>query len=428
MSSQHARIHRGHGGAVAVLLVLSLIAAACGDDEDAPPVGTSSDTVAPADDAVDEPEDAATSEDPEESEADALSDDPEEPEAPEDQAAPDGDVASDEPCVRAAFVMAGNRADSGWNRGHVEGAQQVQDAFPCADVLVLEDVPETPEVEATFRDIAEDGYDIIFGTAFGYMDYMLEVAPDFPDVAFEHASGFLTLDNMSHYFGGAYEATYLAGMAAGLATESNRLGYVGSFAIPNILRDFNAWVLGAREVNPDVEVQMVWVNAWVDAAQETQAAETLLASGADAFFMGTSSSAVGQAADAGGAVWTGQSHGAVRNFAPDSYLTGFEYNWGAYYLKAVQAVLDGAWVAEPYFGTMGDNFILLTDFGPALSDDAISLIEERREEILAGDFVPYAGPLVNQSGETVLADGEVADVAHLNSVDYVLQGVEGQLP
>ncbi len=347
-------------------------------------------------------------------------------EAPVEEA-PAAAPAADEPCVRAAFLVVRDIHDSGWNEAHGNGAAYLQEQMPCAEVTVLTDVIDDQTSEGVMRDLAEDGYDLIFGTSFGYLEFMSRVAPEYPDVVFEHATGYLTDENFSNYSGSLYEATYLAGLVAGSLTETNKLGYVGPFTTPDVLRDFNAWVVGAREVNPDVEVQMIWVNTWFDPAQETQAAQTLLDNGADVLFYGTSGGAVGQAADAAGALWVA-GNGLARGFAPESFLTGPSYQWGVYYVEAAQAVRDGTWDNIPYWGSMADGFIDLVDFGPAVPDDLAEMVNARRAEIEAGNFDVFVGPIVDHEGNLQVPDGEPASLEHIWGVDYVLDGIEGTLP
>lgn len=338
-----------------------------------------------------------------------------------------GDDGAEEPCVRAAFVLVGSETDNGWNFQHAKGIDQVEEELPCAETLVLEEVTES-DSERVFRDLAQDGWDIIFGTTFGYMDHMVRVAPDFPDTKFEHASGFQVLDNLATYWGDYYYGAYLEGMAAGAATESGVVGYVGAFAIPDVLADLNAFTLGAQEMNPDATVQTVWINSWFDPPTEAQAAEALIDEGADVLKMSTSSPAVGSTADQHGLAWTGQASGAQRANGPDTFLTSAEYNWGPYYVATLQDVIDGTWESHSYRGNMGDEFITLAELGPMVDEEAAETIETRKQEIIAGDFEPFTGPLADRDGEVRIPEGSDPDVEHLTSIDYVVEGVAGEIP
>jgi basic membrane protein A len=367
---------------LALLAVISLIAAACGDDDATETTAGATETTA----------------------------------------------ASDEPCVRVASLIALPRNDFGWNEAHALATEALQEQIPCAEVLMIEEAGETPETEALMRDLAEDGYDIIFATSFGLMEFTQRVAADYPDVVFEHATGFLSSDNFSNYSGAQYEANYLAGMAAGAVSENGKIGYVGPFATPDVLRDLNGLVLGAREMNPDIEVQMIWVSSWFDPVLETQAAQTLVDDGADVLFYGTASPAVPNIATEKGIHWVA-TNGLAEALAPDSFLAGTNYEWGNYMFDATQAVMDGTWVSEPYWGNMADGFITVQCCGPDVPADIEALIREREEQIKSGEFDPFAGPLVNQAGETEVPAGESGgSFDHVFGVDYVLEGIEGTVP
>ena len=210
-------------------------------------------------------------------------------------------AAPAEGALKIAFVNIGPASDKGWNWAHDQGAKFVKAQLGDAvDITFLEDIPEGPDSQRTFEQLASDGYGLIFGTSFGYMDPMLAAAEAFPDVVFEHATGFKTSDNMGNYFGAAEEGRYLTGLAAGAATESNLIGYVAAFPIPEVIRGINAFTIGVREVNPDAQVEVVWTSTWFDPPKESTAAQSLLDKGADVIAMHQDSTAPGQAADTAG--------------------------------------------------------------------------------------------------------------------------------
>jgi basic membrane protein A len=373
---------------LALLAVISLIAAACGDDDDTTTTAAAAATTAAS---------TATT------------------------------AASADPCVRVGVLINLDRNDGGWNEAHYRGGEYLQEQIPCAEVTILENMAETPETEAVMRGLADDGYDLIFATSFGLMDFTERVAADYPDVIFEHASGYKSAENFSNYVGAQYEAAYLTGMALGAMTETNKMGYVGPFATPDVLRDLNGVVQGAREISPDIEVQMIWVSNWFDPTNETQAAQTLIDDGADVLFYGTSSPAIPTVADEAGIHWVA-TNGLAERVAPDSFIAGTNYVWGNYMVEATQAVIDGTWVSEPYWGNMADGFITLSCCGPDVPEDVIELMKEREEQIKSGEFNSFDGPIVNQAGETEVPAGETASLDHIFSVDYVLEGIEGTVP
>jgi basic membrane protein A and related proteins len=295
------------------------------------------------------------------------------------------------------------------------------------ETTFLESVPEGAESQRVFEDLAEDGHQLIFGTSFGYMDPMLAAAENYPDTVFMHATGFKTADNMGTYFGAAEEGRYLTGLAAGEATESNLIGYVAAFPIPEVLRGINAFTVGVREVNPDAEVQVVWSSTWFGPDIERQAAESLLDAGADVIAMHQDSPAPGQAAQDAGAKWVGY-NSDMEQFAPDAWLTAPVWNWGPYYLATSEQVLDGTWSSEQYYGDMADGLVDLAPFGGSVSADTQALIDQRKQEIIDGEFEIFAGPLNDQDGNEILAEGETATLEELLSTDYLVEGVVGSIP
>jgi basic membrane protein A len=229
------------------------------------------------------------------------------------------------------------------------------------------------------------------------MEPMLAAAETFPDVTFMHATGFLTGDNMGHYFGAAEEGRYLSGMAAGAATESGQIGYVAAFPIPEVVRGINAFAQGVKEVNPTATVEVVWTSTWFDPPIESSAAQTLLDKGADVIAMHQDSAAPGQAADAVGAKWSGYNTD-MTEFAPDAWLTAPIWNWGPFYLATAQQVIDGSWVSEAYYGNMADGTVELAPFGASVDDDTQALVLERQAGIIDGSFNIFSDPVTDQDG------------------------------
>ena len=361
---------------LAVVLVFMLIAAACGDDEgeDTTTTAASGDTTTTA--------------------------------------------AAADP-LKVAFVYVGPVGDTGWTWAHDQGREYLEANYSGSlETTFLENVPEGSESQQVFETLAAEGWDVIFGTSFGYMDPMLAAAEKYPDTVFEHNTGYKTSENMGNYFGAAEEGRYLTGMAAGLMTEANELGYVAAFPIPEVLRGINAFALGVKEVNPDATVQVVWTSTWFDPALEKQAAETLLDAGADVIAMHQDSPAPGEAAEARGAYWVGYNTDQGR-FAPDAWLTAPIWNWGPYYLQVAEEVAAGTWESSAYYGDMEDGMVDIADFGSSVPQDVIDIVEARKAEFLDGSFVIFKGPLNDQDGVERLADGEVADLGMILGGDFM---------
>ena len=246
---------------------------------------------------------------------------------------------------------------------------------------------------------------------------MIAAGENYPDVAFQHATGFMISDNVGNYFGAAEEGRYLSGMAAGAATKSNLIGYVAAFPIPEVLRGINAFTLGAQEVNPDVEVQVVWTSTWFDPPVEGDAAQALLDAGADVIAMHQDSSAPGLAAEAAGAKWVGYNTD-MNEFAPEAWLTAAIWNWGPYYLATAEAVIDGTWAPDFFYGDMAGGMVDIAAYGSSVSAETAALIDERKAQIIDGSFSVFSDPIAGQDG----VERELGDIF---TMDFFVEGVIG---
>jgi basic membrane protein A len=292
----------------------------------------------------------------------------------------------------------------------------------------VESVPEEPAAAArAIEGFARKGYDIIFTTSFGFMDPTLEVAKKYPDIYFEHCSGFKTAENMATYFGAMEEAKYLAGMAAGAATENGHLGKVNAFPIPEVIRLTNAFMLGARSVRPDATMKVVFTNSWFDPPKEKSAAESLLDAGADVLTQDVDSPATGQVAGAAGAEWVGYNSDASE-FAPKAWLTAPVWNWSGYYIDRIQAVMDGSWKSGSYYGDLSDGIVDLAPYGESVSPKTKATIADMRKKIESDQYDVFQGPVRSQSGEVVVQEGETPPLEDLLSMDYFVEGIESKLP
>jgi basic membrane protein A and related proteins len=385
--------------------VVALVAAACGGADPSDP-GSGDDGDTAAADGTDD--DGAAAEDDGEGDGEG-----------------DGAGEGDGDVLRVGFVHTSPVTDGGWTTSHDRGAQAVAEEFGDAvEITTIDSVAEGPDAERVIEDLARQGHDVIFATSFGFMEPMLAVAEQYPDIVFEHATGYMTADNMGNYFGAAEEGRYLEGMAAAAASETGELGYVAAFPIPEVLRGINAWTLGARSVNPDATVRVVWTSTWYDPETEGQAAEGLLDAGVDAIGMHQDTPATGQAADAVGAKWTGY-HTDRSEEVPDAWLTATVWDWGPFYIETVREVMEDTWTSESYYGSMADGMVNLAPFGESVPEDIRGEIETRQQEIVDGEFEPFTGPIVDQDGNEVLADGETMTLDELLSIDFFVEGVVG---
>ena len=341
--------------------------------------------------------------------------------------APTTEAPKAEP-LKAAWIYVGPVGDAGWSFAHDLGRKAAEAHFgDQLQTTFVEAVPEGADAERVIRDLAQQGNKIIFATSFGYMEPMLKVAADFPDVKFEHATGYKTADNMRIYDASFYQDTYMAGIIAGSMTKTNTLGFVGSFPIPEVLRNINAYTLGALSVNPKVKVKVVWVNTWFDPPKESDAAQSLINQGADVLLQNTDSTAVLQTAEKNGKYAFGWDSD-MSAFGPKAHLASAIADWGPYYIKAIEDVKNGTWqTTRTVWGVKEglNDLIKINDVVPA---EAKAKVEEVKAGLKAGTFEPFTGPIVDNSGKEVLAAGVQADQAWKDGINFFVKGVEGRVP
>ncbi len=329
---------------------------------------------------------------------------------------------------KVAFVYIGPPGDLGWTYEHDRGRKQLEAEFgDKIETAYIENVEEGPDAARVIRQYAQSGYDMIFATSFGYMDPMLQVAQEFPDVKFEHCSGYKTAENMATYFGRMYQPRYLSGIVAGKMTKSNYIGYVAAFPIPEVVRGINAFTLGARSVNPNVEVHVVWTNTWYDPVKEREAAVALLEEGADIIAQHQDTTEPQKAAQEHGALSIGYDSD-MRGFVGDTVLTSPVWNWGSYYVKTVRDAMEGKWETHQYWGGMADGVVQLADFSPKVPEDVRKLVESTKQEIIGGKWDVFCGPIRDQSGTIVVADGECMSDEEMLSMSFFVEGVVGTIP
>jgi|688.fasta_scaffold57965_3 basic membrane protein A len=327
--------------------------------------------------------------------------------------------------LKVAVVYIGVPGDEGWTYQHEIGIQQLESELGI-EVTRLENIPEGAESTATFDQLARDGYNLIIGTSFGYMDPMLETAGKYPDACFQHASGYKTAENMGNFFGAMEEARYLSGIAAAKASPTGKLGYVAAFPIPEVIRGINAFTLGARSVNPEATVQVAWTSTWFDPAVEKEAAESLLQAGADVLGMHQDTTATGEAAQEAGAKWVGYNSDTMADKFEGTWLTGPVWDWGPHYVEMAKAVAAGTCLTEPYYGNMADGMITLGTFGIDVDEETQALIAEKAAAIIDGSFAPFTGPIKDQDGTERIAEGVTATLGELLGQDYFVEGVIGK--
>jgi simple sugar transport system substrate-binding protein len=331
--------------------------------------------------------------------------------------------------LKIAFAYVGPVGDGGWTFAHDNARKAIEKEFGSKiQTSFVENVPEAADAERVFRDMVGQGNKLIFGTTFGYMEPMLKVATDTPNVMFEHATGYKQAPNMRTYDSRTYEGAYMAGVIAGGMTKTNTLGVVGSVPIPEVVRNINSFTLGAQSVNPKIQTRVVWVNKWFDPPNETAAAQSLINGGADVLMQNTDSSAVLQTAGKAGKYAFGWDSDMTA-YAPNAHLASAVINWAPYYKKATQEALDGTWKGggHTWWGVKEGaiDIVSISDKVPA---DVKDKVEKVKAGLKDGSFVIWKGPITSNDGKEVLAAGTNADDKFLGGINFFVKGVEGKVP
>jgi basic membrane protein A and related proteins len=328
---------------------------------------------------------------------------------------------------KAAWIYVGSAADAGWTKAHDDGRLYVEQQLGTqVKTTFKENVPEGPQATQVIDSLVADGNKIIFGTSFGFQDQMDAAAKKYPNVKFEQATGSKLETNLAEFFGAAEDADYLTGMAAGAASKSGQIGFVAPFPIPEVIREINAFTLGAQATHPGAVVHVIWTTTWFDPAKEKAAAESLISAGVDVLGQGQDSPATGEAAKAHTPPlkWAGYDSNQ-QSFAPDQWLTGTVYHWGPYEVTRVKAAMNGTWTSTSYYGSLKDNLVDIAPFGTSVDAATQAAINAKKQALIAGSFYEFTGPLKDQTGAVKVADGTKLTLDQILSMDWFVQGVIG---
>ncbi len=330
--------------------------------------------------------------------------------------------------LKIGFVYVGPVGDGGWSFAHDNARKAIEKEFgDKITTVAVENVPEGADTERVVRDLVGQGNQLVFGTSFGFMEPMLKVAADHPDVKFEHATGYKTAPNLRTYDSRTYEGAYMAGVIAGAMTKSNTLGVVGSVPIPEVVRNINSFTLGAQLSNPKIKTRVVWVNEWHNPPKETEAATSLINGGADVLFQNTDSPAVLKTAESMGKRAFGWDSD-MTSYGPKAHLGSAIINWTPYYTKVVGDVLDNKWATGQSWWGVKEGAIDLVSLAADVPDAAKAKLDEVRAGLKAGTYHIWKGPILDNAGKEVLAADQVADDKFLGAVNYYIKGVEGTVP
>jgi basic membrane protein A len=329
--------------------------------------------------------------------------------------------------LKVGFVFVSPIGEAGWTYQHNEGRLAMERALgPAVSTTVVESVAEGPDSERVMRELAATGHQLVFATSFGYLEPALRVAAEFPAVKFEHAGGYKTAPNLNTYNARYYEGRYLAGLLAGHASRSGVAGYVAGFPVPEVVQGINAFALGMRSANPKATVRVLWLNTWFDPGREREAAQSLIAQGADVLTNHSASAAVALTAEERGVKLLAY-QSDMHKFAPKAQLAAVTHHWGGYYTQVAGSVRAGTWQPRPVWGGLKEGFVQLSALSPALPKPVVSAVDKRRGDIVAGRFAPFSGRLVDQQGKVRLASGALSD-AQIATMDWFVEGVVGSLP
>jgi simple sugar transport system substrate-binding protein len=351
----------------------------------------------------------------------------EEPPAPAPAAEAPAPAPKPEP-LKIAFAYVGPVGDGGWTFAHDNARKALEKEF--GDKIAtsfVENVPESADAERVIRDMASQGNKVIFGTTFGYMETMMKLAPEFKDVKFEHATGYKTADNMRTYDSRTYEGAYMNGVIAGSMTKSNVIGVVASVPIPEVIRNINSFTMGAQSVNPKIKTKVVWVNEWFNPPKETEAATSLINAGADVLMQNTDSPAVLKTAEEKGKRAFGWDSDMTA-YGPKAHLASAVINWTPYYIKATKDALEGTWATGGVWWGVKEGAIDVVSIAEDVPADTKAKVEAIKAGLKDGSFSIWKGPLVDNTGKTILKKDEVADDKFLSGVKFYVKGVDGKVP
>jgi basic membrane protein A and related proteins len=329
---------------------------------------------------------------------------------------------------KIAFVYVGPVGDGGWTFAHDNGRKAIDAEFgDKVKTSFVESIKEGADAERVIRDLVAQGNDMVFATSFGYGDSMAKVAEGSKTVKFEHATGYKTGENLRVYDSRTYEGAYMAGIIAGKMTKSNTLGVVASIPIPEVIRNINAYTMGAQSVNPKIKTKVVWVGEWFNPPKETEAATALINQGADVLLQNTDSSAVLGTAEKMGKMAFGWDSDMTK-YGPNAHLASAIIDWGPYYKKATKELLDGSWKTENTWWGVKEGAIDIVSISAKVPADVKALVEQKKAGLKDGSFVIWKGPILGQDGKEVLAKDVVADDKFLGGVKFYVKGVDSKVP
>ncbi len=336
-------------------------------------------------------------------------------------------AAAHEP-LKVAWVYVGPINDNGWTEAHDRGRLAAVEKFGNKiETTYVENVAEGADAERIVRRLAQDGNELIFTTSFGFMNATAKVAAQFPDISFEHATGYKRSENMGTYIAKTYEGRYVAGMVAAKTTKTNKIGYIASFPIPEVIRDINTVELALNKYNPDAELQIVWVNTWYDPGKEADAANAMMDQGVDVILQHTDSPAAMQAAERRGARAVGQASD-MSEFGPNAHLLSVMDDWAPHYLNSIEKKLNGTWESAAMVEGFAEGGLVIPGFNANLPQEVVDEAKSLIAQFEAGSLEPFTGPIYDNEGNLKIADGVRATWEDLEGMFFFVEGIDAKIP
>jgi basic membrane protein A and related proteins len=335
-------------------------------------------------------------------------------------------VVGNEP-LKVGFVYVGTVSDFGWTYAHDLGRREMEaNLQDKVETTFVENVNEGADAERVIRQLALDSNKLIFTTSFGYMNPTIKVAKDFPNVVFEHCTGYKRTANVGTYLGRFEEPRYLTGMIAGKMTKSNVVGFIGAYPIPEVIRGIGAFAQGLRATNPQAKVRVLWVQSWYDPVKERDAAQALINLGADMMTQHTHSGAVVQLAEEKGIYAFGYNTD-MSKFGQKAHLTSAINKWGKFYTDKALAVMSGTWQSQAVWDGIGGGMVDISPMNQAIPADVQQLVNTKRDEFIQGVAHPFDGPVTDQKGVMRVPKGKVLDDQAQLAMDWYVEGIEGSI-
>lgn len=330
--------------------------------------------------------------------------------------------------LNVGFVYVGPVGDHGWSYEHDRGRLEAEKHFGDEiKTTFVEKVPEGADAERVIRQLAQKGSDLVFTTSFGFMNPTLKVAKRFPKVKFEHATGYKRARNVSNYALRTYEGRWVSGVAAGLLTKTNTIGYIASFPIPEVIRDINSAFMAAKSVNPKVKIKIIWVSSWYDPVKESEAANALIDQGVDVVLQHTDSPAPLVAAEKRGVRAIGQASD-MHHFAPNAHILSIQNNWAPHYKKVINSVKNGTWAPQDVWGGFADDMLVVASVNANLPSKVKAAIETAKNNLKSGALHPFTGPIYSNDGKLVVKDGVTLNEKQLSQINWYVKGIDASIP